>query len=154
MTMTAGFVLADNVAIYQSQLESLLSAKEAPEGVVFEIIDRDKLFLNWALPEVEKQAKRLRQRFPDLDIVIVSHGQEMFALTSANQSKNPQLKTQLDLLKSQDIQVHVCGTYAGWRGLDESAFPDNVDVSAEGPAQINDYIKLGYEHIEVARQKM
>jgi len=152
--MATGFVQADNATIYQSQLESLLSSNETPEGVVFEIIDRDKLFLNWALPEVEKQAKHLRQRFPDLDIVIVSHGQEMFALTRTNQSENPLLKSQLDILKSQDIQVHVCGTYAGWRGLDESAFPDNVDVAAEGPAQINDYIKLGYVHIKVARQKM
>ena len=117
--------------------------------MVFEVINRDVLFLNWALPEVEKQSRRLHDKFPDLDIVVVSHGREMFALTSRNQSENPELKAQVDMLASQQIPVYVCGTYAERRGLSNDDFPENIRVAAEGPAQINDYIKLGYVHIVI-----
>lgn len=132
---------------YLDKIETLLQSKDAPEGVVFEVINRDVLFLNWALPEVEKQTQRLRKKFPELDIVVVSHGREMFSLTSKNQSDNPDLKMQVDLLVSQQVPVYVCGTYAERKGVSNSEFPENIKVAAEGPAQINDYIKLGYTHI-------
>ena len=74
--------MADSPA-YLKKIDSIINAGEPPEGVVFEIINRDVLFLNWALPEVEKQSVRLRNKFPDLDIVVVSHGREMFSLTTA-----------------------------------------------------------------------
>ncbi|MDH5736006.1 MAG: DsrE family protein, partial [Gammaproteobacteria bacterium] len=144
---SVSFVAMAEKGTYLTKIDMLLQTDDAPEGVVFEVINRDVLFLNWALPEIEKQSQRLRKKFPDLDIVVVSHGREMFALTSKNQSENPELKTQLDSLVSQQVPVYVCGTYAERRGIENSEFPENVKVAAEGPAQINDYIKLGYMHI-------
>jgi hypothetical protein len=43
--------------------------------------------------------------------------------------------------------VHVCGTHAGWYGVTPEDFPDYVDVTTAGPAQINDYEAMGYELI-------
>jgi len=99
------------------------------------------------LPEVEKQSSRLRKKFPDLDIVVVSHGREMFALTAVKQSENLNLKTQVDSLVSQQIPVYVCGTYAERKGVSDAEFPENIRVAAEGTSQIKDYINLGYTHI-------
>lgn len=134
---------------YGNKVKHILNMRNAPEGVVFEIINRDPLFLNWALPEVERISLSLRQKFPKLDIVVVSHGNEMFSLTAQSQSSNPDVKNMVNQLLSGDIPVYVCGTYAERRGLVDSDFPGNVKVAAEGPAQINDYIKLGYYHIKL-----
>ena len=51
-----------------------------------------------------------------------------------------------------DIPVYVCGTYAGWRGLSDEDFPDYVNVAAAGPAQINDFVALGYSRVLVRHQ--
>ncbi|MCW8853420.1 MAG: DsrE family protein [Gammaproteobacteria bacterium] len=139
-------VLAEGPA-YLTKIETLLKSDKAPEGIVFEIINRNVLFLNWAMPEVAKQSERLRKKFPDLDIAVVSHGREMFALTAVKQSENLNLKTQVDSLVSQQIPVYVCGTYAERKGVSDAEFPENIRVAAEGPSQIKDYINLGYTHI-------
>ena len=52
-----------------------------------------------------------------------------------------------ELVDSNGIEVHVCGTHAEWEGKTPEDFPDYVNVSAAGPAQINDYVALGYEVI-------
>ena len=138
----SSLVSADRGA-YLAKIDALLKLSQAPEGIVFEVINRDYSFLDWALPEVEKQSARLRKKFPELDIVIVSHGREMFALTEKQQSNNPDLKAHVDFLSRQQIPVYVCGTYAEWQGIADTDFPENIRVAAAGPVQINDYIKLG-----------
>lgn len=101
--------------------------------------------LQWALPEAQKYIKRLRKRFPDLEIAIVTHGNEQFALQAKNDKKYKKVHSLTQqLVKSDNVPIHVCGTYAGWRGVSEEEFPDYVDVTAAGPATINDYISLGY----------
>ena len=42
------------------------------------------------------------------------------------------------------MDVHVCGTHAGWFDVLPEDFPDYVDVAAAGPAQVNDYRALDY----------
>ena len=75
----------------------------------------------------------------------MTHGREQFALTQKKQASN-QAEHQIvkSLTQDEHIPVHVCGTYAGWRGLHPEDFPAYVDVAAAGPAQINDYKSLGY----------
>ena len=53
------------------------------------------------------------------------------------------------LVKKDDVPIHVCGTYASWRDVTEEEFPDYVNVAAAGPATINDYINLGYILIKI-----
>lgn len=135
-----------------NELQAILAQTSAPSGVVFEIADRDPEALNHALPWVIEAAKQLRQRFPKLEMAVVSHGQEMFALQKSAQSANAQPHALArQLVKQEGIPVHVCETYAGWRGVGPEAFPDYIDVAPAGPAQVNNYLALGYTRIVVSK---
>ena len=81
---------------------------------------------------------------------VVSHGKEHFSLTRDKQKKyNKVHKGIQSLVKDSNVPVHVCGTYADWNNVDESEFPDYVDVAAAGPVQINDYRQLVYLLVKV-----
>jgi intracellular sulfur oxidation DsrE/DsrF family protein len=134
---------------YRSQVDAIVAGNEAPEGVVFEIIDRDWEYLDRAMPEIQELVSKLRERFPSIDIAVVSHGFEQFGLTTPQLNANEPLKKSVQSLVDSDIPVHVCGTFADWQGVDQSSFHKLVDVSPAGPAQINDYISLGYVKVVV-----
>jgi intracellular sulfur oxidation DsrE/DsrF family protein len=138
---------ADNSA---QKIKQLIASKEAPSGVVFEIVTNKENSLNWALPKVQGYIKQLRKKFPGLEIAVVTHGNEEFALKKNNEKKYKKVHTLTQqLVKDEHIPVHVCGTYASYKGVEEEAFPDYVDVAAEGPATINDYVALGYVKIKI-----
>lgn len=126
-------------------VKNILSLKEAPTGIVFEIVTGAENSLKWALPQTKKFIVKLRQRFPGIDIAIVTHGSEQFSLTKKNDKKYKKIHSLTEQLTQQEnIPLHVCGTHASWRDMDEEDFPDYVDVTAAGPATINDYVALGY----------
>ena len=131
------------------QIQSLLNQAEAPDGVVFEVVEDDDDALDWALPEIIKLSQQLRQRFPGLDIAVVTHGREEFSLQTINQENDVTIHQQVKTLQSDNIPVHVCETHAGWYGVDAEDFPDYVDVVPAGPVQIDHYRELGYEVIRV-----
>ncbi len=133
---------------WSSDIDSILAEKQAPAGVVFEIVSDEAGLLSELLPSVKADIEKLRKRFPTLPVAIVTHGTELFDLTSKNRSSE-RLAHDLveELVKSNDIDVHVCATHAGWYGVMPEDFPDYVDVTAAGPAQINDYEEMGYEVI-------
>ena len=142
LTALAGFQAS---AVAADDIEALLAAEEAPAGIVFEIVSGDADTLGKLLTGVRADIERLRARFPGLPVAVVSHGEEQFALTTANLADDPGLDAiARDMATGADVDLHVCGTYAGWFGIDPEAFPDYVDVAAAGPAQINDYRALGY----------
>ena len=134
---------------YQQQIQQIIEQAEPPEGVVFEIVSSNKRYLDWALAEAEKLSGQLHEKFPQLDITVVTHGSEQFALTKQNLSNNAPLNEVLKSLVSNEVQVHVCGTHAEWKQVTEEEFTELVDVAAEGPAKINDYIQLGYVRIRL-----
>ncbi|NWG87115.1 MAG: DsrE family protein [Hydrogenophilaceae bacterium] len=147
LTWLPGPLLAETAA-----LDAVLARATAPAGIVFEIVDRDPQALNHALPWVVDAARQLRQRFPKLEMAVVSHGQEMFALQKSAQGKNLQPhQLAQQLVKQEGIPVHVCETYAGWKGIAPEAFPEYIDVAPAGPAQINNYMALGYIRIVVPK---
>lgn len=140
------------VACAQAQannaISQLLQQTQAPEGVVFEIVTSDEDALEWAMPRTRGYIEQLRQRFPDLPVAVVTHGREMFSLQTRNEYGSQEVHQQVkSLVEQQQVTLHVCGTYAGWQGLAEEDFPAYVDVAAAGPAQINDYVALGYVKI-------
>jgi len=150
ITFLSALVFAGNG--HQDRIQALIDADIEPDGVVFEIVSGDGRFLDWALQEADRLTKQLRSKYPGLDVAIVSHGREQFALTRRRLAGNAALKQQLQGLLDTDVQVHVCGTHAAWNGVDAAEFTELVDVSVTGPAQINDYVKLGYEKIRIVRQ--
>jgi intracellular sulfur oxidation DsrE/DsrF family protein len=132
-------------AFAAAEVEALLAADEPPPGVIFEIVSGDADALGQLLPVLRTDIARLRARFPGLPVAVVSHGQEQFALTSRHKAKQPELHAIAEnMVTGEDVDLHVCGAHAGWFGLDPEDFPDYVDVSASGPAQINDYRALDY----------
>jgi intracellular sulfur oxidation DsrE/DsrF family protein len=135
-----------------SPIDQLLQAKEAPAGVVFEVATSKDDSLNWALPLVKDYIGQIRQRFPDIHIAVVTHGREMFALQKSNSDKSTAPVRQLtQQLVQAGVSLHVCGTYAARKGLSEEDFPEYVNVAAAGPAQINDYIAVGYVRIKLKK---
>lgn len=134
----------------QEEVNEVLKSKSPPNGVVFEIVESDSDFLDLAIPQVQTYVSQLRKKFPKINIAVVSHGSEMFGLQSKfAKSRKEVHKKVKSLVKDQNVPVHVCGTYASWHQVAESAFPDYVDVAPAAPAQINDYVSLGYERIHV-----
>ncbi len=133
-------------------LDDILAKTTPPAGIVFEIVDRDPQALEFALPWVKQAAERIKQRFPGVPMALVTHGQEMFALQSNFKEKNAAVHEQVKSLKDdQGIPVHVCETYAGWKGLGPEAFPAYVDVAPSGPSQVNNYIALDYLRLLVPK---
>lgn len=127
------------------QVKNILALQDAPTGVVFEIVTGSENSLKWALPQTQKYIKKLRAKFPKLDIAIVTHGDEQFALKRSNNKKFKKIHSLTQQLVNDDqIPLHVCGTYASWKNVSEEEFPEYVDVTAAGPATINDYVALGY----------
>ncbi len=133
-------------------LEQILTEKDAPAGVVIEIVTHDSQGLDWALPQARLYIQRLRQRFPELPVAIVTHGREQFALQRTRQGEATKVHSLTQSLRKDKVQLHVCGTYAERKGLSKEDFPDYVDVAAAGPAQVNDYLALDYKLLRIKRR--
>lgn len=126
-------------------LKDILALPAAPPGVVIEIVTPEDEGLRWALPQAQDAVAKLRGKFKDLHIAIVTHGSEQFALMQKQQSTHQtEHRIVQSLIKENQVAVHVCGTHAEWKGVHPEDFPAYVDVAAVGPAQINDYKALGY----------
>jgi intracellular sulfur oxidation DsrE/DsrF family protein len=137
-------------AVAQPQIERLLNQPSEPAGVVFEVLEEDDDALTWALPLIQQLAERLRARFPELPITVVTHGLEQFGLLAAEgQGPLAGLHNEAQELVGSQIDLHVCGAHASWYGHVAEDFPDYVDVAASGPALINDFRALGYEVIRL-----
>jgi len=145
------FLNANVQANNQQEIEQLLAQKDAPFGVVFEIVEGKDDALQWAIPAVNQYIRQLRERFPNIGLAVVSHGSEQFGLMKNQQKENPQVHTAVQSLVANDVPVHVCGTHASWRGKTADDFPDYVDVTPAGPTEIRNYEAMGYVLIEIKK---
>ncbi|HEY9098285.1 MAG TPA: hypothetical protein VIN38_05380 [Thiobacillus sp.] len=143
--------LAGSATAAPLTLDQLLARSVAPHGVVFEIVDRDPRALDVALPWVKQASQRLKKRFPTMPMALVTHGQEMFALQEGSRTHNPGVHQIAESLSRDGIPVHVCETYAGWRGIGAENFPKYIDVAPTGPTQIKNYEALDYERLIVPK---
>jgi intracellular sulfur oxidation DsrE/DsrF family protein len=144
-----GLLLLTGSAFGQAdEIAHLFERAEAPAGVVFEIVEGDEDALAWALPRVADHIQRLRARWPDLDVAVVAHGAEQFALERERRAEYADIHQAVDqLVAGTSATLHVCGAHAGWYGVGPEDFIDTVDVTPSGPAQINQYVDLGYEKV-------
>lgn len=133
-------------------VDFLLNAKNTPPGVVFELLEGRESDMQWAISMVQSYSRRLREKFPDLDIAVVSHGKEEFALMTSNQKEFSGVhKAVKQLVQDDNIPVHVCGTHASWYQKNEEDFPDYVDVVSQGPTQLQTYVEMGYDLIVIEK---
>ncbi len=132
-----------------SDVDNLLAQSTTPDGVVFEIVESDKSALEYLLPRVREAITKIREKFPDTDFAVVSHGREEFALQTRYQTEQSEIHNAVLSLVAEDIPVYVCETHAGWYGVSADDFPDYVEVAPSGPGQINLYLELGYQLIVI-----
>ena len=151
LTFFGGITLFNTAAnaSTQEEIKKLLAQTDAPFGVVFEIVEGNGNALQWAIPDVNKYIKQLRERFPDIGLAVVSHGSEQFGLMKSKQKDNAEVHKTVQSLVASDVPVHVCGTHASWRGKEAKDFPDYVDVAPAGPTEIRNYEAMGYVLVEV-----
>lgn len=135
----------------QNDINNILAQKDAPFGVVFEIVEGNGKALQWAIPAVNNHIKQLRERFPDMGFAVVSHGSEQFGLMKDKQKDNAEVHKTVQSLVASDVPVHVCGTHASWKGKSEDDFPDYVDVAPAGPTEIRNYEEMGYVLVQVRK---
>lgn len=126
-------------------LDAILARDEPPAGVVFELFEMDDEALRSLIPEITRHVEVLRDRFPGLPVAVVSHGNELLALQRDRADEFAQIHDQVQRLTGSDgVEIHACGTYAGWQGVGAEDFPDYIDVAPSGPQQIREYERLGY----------
>lgn len=139
------------LAVANKELDSLYAKQQAPNGVVFEIVDWDDDYLARAIPWVNEQIIALREQFPGLEIAVVSHGSEQFALLKDSDAAYPEIHSNVQsLIVDHDIKLELCLGHAGMRGFARSDFPEYVDIEASGPSQIAAYEALGYDKVVVS----
>lgn len=141
---------APHTVVASVTVDELLARDTEPPGVVFEVVASEDA-LSWAVPQINRDVRALRERWPDLEIAVVSHGAEQFALTSDEAAARPEVHAGVqELVAEQNVPVHVCETHASWRDVDPEDFPDYVDVTPAGPVQIRMYQDLGYELVVIS----
>ena len=145
-----GYLVALSLPAWaNAEVDALLQRDEAPHGVVFEIVESDDEALEVLLPRLQVAIASLRERFPQIEFAVVSHGREEFALQQSYQDDYPEIHRQVQSLVAQDVPVHVCETHAGWYGVSAQDFPDYVNVAPTGPGQIELYQELGYDLVVI-----
>jgi len=138
------FLIAPLFASDKEDIAQILTKSETPDGVVFEVIGSDGDYLTKALEKIQNYKKQLQTKFPKLDIAVVSHGSEQFALTSDNAQKYKKAHNSVKRLVASDVPVYICETHASWRDVTAEEFPNYINVASQGPAQIKQYQELGY----------
>ncbi|MDX1335014.1 MAG: DsrE family protein [Gammaproteobacteria bacterium] len=133
------------------EILEITNGQERPQGVVFVIYEYDYDAMEWISPRLLKYVELLRERFEELPISVVAHGDEILSLTTDQKRLYPQVHGDIEeLVQTYKIHFHVCGAYAAFNGLSEEDFPSYIDVVPFGPSQIADYRMVGYELIDLA----
>lgn len=133
----------------QSEIDAVY-AGEKPEGIVFLVMEQDDEALYWVLPRVIHYTQQLRKKWPDLAIVLLSHGDEMLALTDDLKSLHKELHQSIkELTSNYNVLFQVCGSYAFFSDVDVSEFPDYVDVVPFAPAEIESYRQMDFKMISL-----
>ncbi len=151
--LIAGIILASCLPLLQAdyyqhiEVEALLAADTEPDGVVFEIITWEDNSWDWAAPLLSALTQQLRDKYPNLDIALVSHGNELFDLALDQNNRSEPAMQVLQSLSDDHVDIHVCGEFARYKRLGTNDFLPFVDVSPSGQAQINDYVNLGFTRI-------
>ncbi len=128
----------------------LMQGNVEPVGVVFELVESDKNSWEWAAPMIQDLRMQLKEKYPKIEIAVVSHGREQFQLIKKRAKSQKQAISILeDLVRKDNVNLHVCGTHSSWFGINPNSYLDIVDVTVSGPAKINDYINLGYQPVKL-----
>ena len=125
-------------------VEEILARDTPPPGIVFEFSGNEEGLLETALPRLRADVTRIRDRFADLPIEVVSHGLELLSLSRENAFFYPTAHEAARALHAAGITLTVCGAYADDFDLGREDFPAYVDVVPSAPAHRDNLIALDY----------
>lgn len=143
---------ADNSAESYPELGEVrdMVRMKRPDGVAFLVMDHDIEAYSWVLPRLEHYLRIIRDKWPDMPIAVISHGDEIFSLLWDKEEKYKEFHDKIRTLVMEDgIAFQVCGAFAALSGVDASEFADFVDVVPSAPTQISDYRFMGYKVIHL-----
>lgn len=144
LLLATGLASQAGLASDRYTVADILTMDEAPTGVVFEVVSGRDDYLQTALENFNTYQQQLKERFPEIELAIVSHGLEQFALTTTNQPTYDSIHGLVKRITASDVPVTVCGNHARMRGVAATEFPDYVEVAARGPAAVAAYQDQGY----------
>lgn len=127
-----------------AEVDQIIASGERPEGVVFELAAWGDNSWDWAAPMLSGLVERLRDAYPQLEIALVSHGFELFDLSHRSGKAEQASIRLLERIATEDIDIHICGNFAGTRFYEPEDFFAFVDVAPSGPSQLEAYLKLGF----------
>ena len=113
-------------------------------------MEQDEEAFSWVLPRVIHYTEQLREKWKDLAIVVLSHGEEMFALRAEYHPLYERMHQDiLTLVSEHDVLFQVCGSYAYFSNVAPSEFPDYVDVVPFAPAEIENYRLMEFKIVNL-----
>lgn len=131
------------------EIQDLVRMKR-PGGVVFVVMDHDTEAYEWVLPRLDRYIQIIRNKWPELPMAVLSHGDEIFSLLAANESKYSEFHRRIRaLVREEGIDFQVCGAFAALSGVEESEFADFVEVVPSAPVQMSDYRLMGYRIVHL-----
>ena len=133
----------------QSEIDKIRTDHK-PEGILFLVMEQDQEAFQWVLPRVIHYTRQLREKWSDLTIVMLSHGEEMFALRTEYRPLYEKLHQDvLTLVSEYDVLFQVCGSYASFSNVVPSEFPDYIDVVPFAPAEIENYRLMEFKIVNL-----
>ena len=133
----------------QSEIDDIRTAGK-PEGVLFLVMEQDEEAFKWVLPRVIHYTQQLREKWEDLTVVVLSHGEEMFALRAEYRPLYEKMHQDVLMLVSKHhVLFQVCGSYANFSNVAPSEFPDYIDVVPFAPAEIENYRLMEFKIINL-----
>jgi intracellular sulfur oxidation DsrE/DsrF family protein len=131
------------------EINRILKAGQ-PDGIVFLVMDYDVEAYLWVLPRLQHYVRIMREVWPQIHLVILSHGDEIISLLEKNEPEYRSFHDNIRrLIATYDVDFQVCGAYAALSGIDESEFADFVDVVPSAPSQIKDYRQMDYKIVSL-----
>lgn len=145
LLLVTGSAVASNPQIHPDVAKIVAQSVE-PEGILIDIETLNTEGIKEYLSTVQTQVSTLRQRYADLDIVIISHGLELVAFLKpeAGKEMSDEAMAFKTMMETQNVVLHICETSASWQGYLPEDFLDFVDTVPSGLATINDYKALDY----------
>jgi len=130
----------------REDFRNLLNSNKQVKGVVFEIVGGDAASLRKSLVRIKSYVYQLRGKYDNINIVILSHGLEEFALLKRAAVENHKLHQQVaKLVNNHKVPVLVDSRFAGMNNVQDKEFIDMVEVIDSAPVQLENYRLKGYQ---------
>lgn len=128
----------------------IIRQDEAPRGVVLHTREYDESAYYWVAPRLEYYVSLIREKYPEIPLVIISHGDEIRSLTISSRPTNQEVHRIIRrLVEEYLVDFQICGAFATMNNLEHTAFPPYVNVVPSAPSALADYRDQGYELISI-----